>query len=175
MTLPTDLTLDGLTPSRLWAALDDETRDLAAQSLYRGDWDDPAGRQEADAAIATAIRFRPMAVRKLPVDKRVGYLRKTVRPDDALASSLLLALHLDRRSALLESFLDRLGIPQEGGMIDADHDFEPPPADALRDAVAHLRAEFAPEQVEVYLASLVAMEPEVWGGLVEVLTEERAG
>jgi hypothetical protein len=175
MTLPADLALDGLTPSKLWAALDDETRDQAAQSLYRGNWDDPAGRQEADAAIAAAIRFRPMAVRKLPVDKRVGYLRRTVRPDDALASSLLLALHLDRRSALLESFLDRLGIPQEGGMIDPDHDVEPVAADALRDAVAHVRAEFDAAQVEVYLASLVAMEPEVWGGLVGVLNEKPTG
>jgi hypothetical protein len=173
MPLRLDLPLKGLSPAGLWSRLDDATRRDAAHSLYRGEWDDPAGRHEADAAIAAAVRFRPVAVRKLPLEKRIGYLLRAVRPDDSLATSLLLALHLGLRRPLLESFLDRLGIPQESGMIDPDHDVEPPARERLREAVAGLREEFPAPQVDLYLASLLAMEPETWGGLAELLGEER--
>ena len=175
MPLPADLPLDGLNPARLWSELDDATRRDAAHSLYRGEWDDPVGRHEADAAIAAAVRFRPVAVRKLPLEKRIDYLLRAVRPDDSLATSLLLALHLDRRAPLLSCFLDRLGIPQEDGMIDPDHDVEPPARERLLEAVAALRAEFPGPDVELYLVSLLAMEPETWGGLAELLKEDRTG
>ena len=173
MTALRDLPLEGLSPSGIWSTLDDTIRRDAALSLYRGRWDDPSGRQEADAAIAAAIHFRPVAVRKLSLEKRIGYLLKAVRPDDSLATSLLLALHLDRRRPLLGRFLDRLGIPQDDGMIDPDHDLEPPDGERLRGAVAALREEFPAAEVDLYLASLLAMEPETWGGLAGLLGQER--
>jgi len=71
-------------------------------------------------------------------------------------------------------FLDRLGIPQEDGMIDPDHDVESPAPERLREAVAELRGEFPRPEVDLYLASLLAMEPDTWGGLVELLGEESA-
>jgi hypothetical protein len=175
MSILNRLSLNDLDPQHLWAELDAETREQAVRSLYRGEWEDPAGRREADNAIASAVRFRPAAVRKLPLDKRVGYMMRAVRPDDSLVRSLLLALHLDTRRSLLESFLDRLEIPQEGGMIDSDHDLEPPSPERLADAVKHLRSEYPQEQVDVYLASLLAMEPEIWEGLAEVIGETREG
>jgi hypothetical protein len=168
MPSPLDLPLEELSPAGLWSALDEVTRRDAALSLYRGEWNDPAGRQEADAAIAAAVRFRPLAVRKLPLEKRIGYLLKVVRPDDSLATSLLLALHLDRRRPLLKCFLDRLGIPQEDGMIDPDHEVDPPGVERLREAVASLRDGFPDPEVDLYLASLLAMEPDTWGGLTEL-------
>ena len=170
-----DPPLEGLSPSGIWSALDDATRRDAVHSLYRGTWDDPAGRHEADAAIAAAVRFRPQAIRKLPLEKRIGYLVRAVRPDDSLATSLLLALHLDRRRPLLGRFLDRLGIPQEDGMIDPDYDVEPPDVDRLREAAAGLREEFPAAEVDLYLRSLLAMEPETWSGLAELLGEEESG
>lgn len=169
MPLPQDLPLDGLSPAKLWSALDETTRREAAHSLYRGSWDDPAGRHEADSAIAAALRFRPVAVRKLPLERRIDYLLRVVRPDDTLATSLLTALHLDRRRPLLQFFLDRLGIPQEDGMIDPDHDLEPPAPDRLADAVAGLRAEHPGPEADLYLISLLVLDPETWGGLADVL------
>lgn len=175
MPLPRDLPLRGLSPAKLWSALDDTTRHDAALSLYRGERDDPAGRQEADRAIAAAVRFRPVAVKKLPLGKRIDYLLRAVRPDDSLATSLLLALHLDRRKPLLQFFLDRLGIPQEEGMIDPEYEVERPEPVRLVDAVAALRTRFPEPDVELYLASLLAMEPDTWSGLVELLGRERSG
>ena len=101
----------------LWAEMDVETRRLAARCLYASDWDDVAARAEADAAIATALRFRAAAVRRLPLPKRVEYLTRVVRLDDSLATGLLRALHLSERRRMLGAFLDTLGIPQNDGVI----------------------------------------------------------
>ena len=120
MVLLRDLPEEKLTPSHLWAELDPETRKLAAQSVYSDAWEEQSARTEANHAIASALRYREQAVRRLPLEKRVDYLVRAVRPDDSLARSLLLALHLTQRTELLEAFLDSLGVPQSGGVIDDD-------------------------------------------------------
>jgi len=162
------LPLDELEPAMLWAELDDETRRAAAESLYHGARDGGAGRADADRAVAAALRFRPVAVRRLPLGRRVDYLLRAVRADDAMATSLLLALHLERRAPMLEAFLDRLGIPQQAGAIDDDHDLQPPSAESLAAALDALDS-FAREEVEVYLASLIALDHATWGGLIPIL------
>jgi len=75
MSLLEKLDLRQLTPARLWADLDAETKRLAVETVYDGSWEDEASRLEADQAIAATLRYRAQAVRKLPAAKRVGYLR----------------------------------------------------------------------------------------------------
>jgi hypothetical protein len=157
--------LDPLTPSALWSELDADTRLLAAQSLYR----DPSARREADLAIAVALRFREAAVRKLPVQQRLSYLLRAVRADDSLAASLLLALHLAHRRPLLQAFLERLGIPQREGLIDAEYALEPFGKAELAAPVAELFERFPAGEVELYLRSLLALDPGVWSALGELL------
>ncbi len=171
MSILRDLELEHLSPARLWARLDPATRTEAARTLLRSD--DPAQRAEANVAIATRLRFRPAAVQKLPVERRVGYLARAVAADDSLAGSLLLALHLGERRDLLAAFLDRLDIPHENGLIDPDHELGPPSEDALRAAADALDAAFPGDRVDLYLASLVALDPRTWAGLRPVL-ERRA-
>ncbi len=166
MTLLDDISLDNITPARLWSELDPPTRVLAAEALFEGD---PALRGLAHQAIAAALRFRVAGVRKLSVGKRIDYLARVVRPEHELACSLLMALHLGRRQALLRSFLDHLEIPNEDGLIDADHELGPVDAEALAPAVAGLRERFEGAQVDLYLASLLALDPDVWGGLAPLL------
>ena len=156
-----DLTPEKLTSTGVWAAIDPQTRRLAAESLY----EDATARREADGAIASALRFREAKVRQLPVQRRVDYLLRSVHPDDSLASSLLLALHLGHRRPLLGSFLTRLGIPHEDGIIDPDHQLDPPDADQLGEAVGRLYETFPGPEVELYLASLVALDPDSWSDL----------
>ena len=102
MTLLDDVSLDKLTPVRLWSELDGPTRVQAAEALFEGD---PSLRGQAHQAIAAALRFRVAGVRKLSVGKRIDYLARVVRPEHELASSLLMALHLGRRQALLRPAL----------------------------------------------------------------------
>ena len=158
--------LEKLTPSRVWSELDARTKTLAAQSVY-APGEDKTYREEANSAIASALRFRIQAVRKLPVDKRVQYLVRAVHPDDTLASSLLTRLHLGHRTEMLSAFLDALEIPQQDGVIDEAVDLEPLDADRLVTAAAGLREQFPTDEVEIYLATLVAMDPEIWQGLTE--------
>lgn len=169
MTILEQISLDDVTPAELWPKLDEETRREAARSLYQGRRSDGAFRREADLAIAAAIRFREVAVRKLSADKRIDYLLRSVHPDDSLAANLLLALHLEQRCPVLTTFLDRLEIPHEEGMIDGEFDLQPPPPERLAPAIDALYDGFAREQVEVYLASLLALDPETWAGLPEAL------
>ena len=174
MSLLAELPLDDLSPSRLWSSLPVETRMLAGKAIYSPDWEDAQARKEVNLSIAMAIRFREVAVRKLPVDKRAGYLAKAVRPDDGLAATLLLALHLVERKDMLQAFLDKLGIPNDGGLIDEKHDPEPPENETLEAAAAHIYAEFEDDAVDVYLASLLAMDADAWEGLTGIL-QARAG
>ncbi len=169
MELLARLDLNDLTMAVLWSELDEATRLEAAQSLYDSGSPNKAGRGEADNAIAGAIRFRPAAVRQLPVERRIGYLLKNIFPDESLAQTLLLSLHLGRRVALLDRLLTDLGIPHTDGLIEEGHDLRSPAAEALRRAVDRLFEEFPAAQVEVYLACLLAMDAETWGGLVSVI------
>jgi hypothetical protein len=152
----------------LWGSLDRDVRALAARSLYTHAWGDTAPRREADRAIARALRFRETAVKQLPVEKRVDYIARLVSPDESLVTSLLLALHLEARKPMLCAFLDTLGLPHEGGLIDASHDLVPLPADKLEPAAASLYERFPRPEVDLYLASLRTLDPETWGALPPV-------
>ena len=77
------------------------------------------------------------------------------------------------RQKLLVSFLDELQIPNQDGLIAEDHELGPVAAAALEPAVRRLRDQFDGAEVEIYLASLLALDPEVWGGLGELLREDR--
>lgn len=171
MSLLQNLPLDKLTPARLWQALDEPARRLAAGAMYDGD---PDLRREADQALADALRFRPAGVRKLPVDKRVDYFVRRVHPDSSLASTLLTTLHLVHRRPLLGAFLDALDIPNDDGLIPPGHEPEPVAADRLTPAVDDLRGRFDAPDVDLYLATLLALDPHVWAELRPLLAPDRA-
>jgi hypothetical protein len=156
--------LEKITPSRVWSELDPETKLLAAQSIY-APGEQGAPREEANLAIATALRFRVQAVKKLPVEKRIHYLTRAVRPDDSLAATLLTTLHLNHRTEMLGAFLDALEIPQTDGVIDEEHELETIDQHKLDAAVVLLKEQFPADAVDVYLATLVSMDPGIWQGL----------
>jgi hypothetical protein len=157
-----------LTPSRVWSELGPQARVAAARSVYAHPWEDDSMRAEADLAIAAKLRFRLAAVRKLPVARRIDYLAKAVRPDDGLAATLLRALHLAERTELLGAFLDEIGVPHQGGVIDSDHVLDLSDRARLRQAIERLRARFPPSDVDVYLNTLLALDPVSWGPIAEV-------
>ena len=169
MSLTTALDLTTCGPTQLWAALPVETRQSAARALYAHDWGNAPTRREADFAIMQGMHFRETAVRQLPVDRRAGYLARSIRPTDSLASSMLLALHLESRRPMLATFMDALGIPHTDGLIADDHETKAPKAAALEKAVGALRAKFDAADVDLYLACLVVLDRETWGGLAALI------
>jgi hypothetical protein len=169
MSLASRIDLSQCAPSQLWATLEPELRLAAARSLYAHDWGDAPTRREADYAIMHGMRFRESAVRQLPVDKRAQYVARSIRPTDSLAGSMLLALHLEERRAMLAAFLDALSIPHDKGLIADDHDTKPPTASALAKAAKALSQRFPAEDVELYLATLYVLDRTTWAGLAAVL------
>ena len=163
------LDLDHCTPVQLWAALPPEVRLAAARSLYAHDWGGSPTKREADATIMMALRFREAAVRQLPVERRAQYLAKQVRPGDSLASSLLLALHLEARRPMLAAFLDALGIAHENGLIAEEQEPEPPTEAKVAAAAKELNAKFPADDVDLYLAALYVLDRETWKGVRPLL------
>jgi hypothetical protein len=173
MSLLSHIDLGSLSPSALWSAIDDATREEAVRCVYAGG---PGGAKlEADMAIANALRFRPGAVRQLPLERRVRYLLKAVHIDDSLASTILLALHIEGRREILESFLNHLGIPQADGLIDEGYDLQPPDSDALASAAAAIYERFEASKVDLYLVALVALDADTWSSLPDVIAARRDG
>jgi len=169
MELWSSLRTTGLTPTRLWLRLDADTRLLAATALYEHDWEDDPVPTEADLQIAQALKFRPQAIRKLPKADRIKYLAKAVRPDRSLVSSLLLALHLEKRKDVMSTFLDALEVTHEDGLIDEDFEFPEFETEKLSGGVDALLAKHPVEQVDLYLVTLYMMDPKTWQGLIEAM------
>lgn len=169
MSLASRIDLSQCAPSQLWATLDPEVRMTAARALYAHDWGEAPTRREADFTIMQGMRFRESAVRQLSVDKRAQYLARSIRPTDSLAGSMLLALHLENRRAMLCAFLDALKIPHENGLITEDHDMKPPSAATLTQAATALRDRFPADEVDLYLATLYVLDRDTWAGLSTLL------
>ena len=169
MSLASRVDLSECAPSQLWASLEPEVRLAAARSLYAHDWGEAPTRREADFAIMQGMRFRESAVRQLPVDRRAQYVARSIRPTDSLAGSMLLALHLEQRRAMLSAFLDALKIPHADGLIDEDHTMKPPSSASLQKAAKALSERFPPDEVELYLATLYVLDRDTWAGLAPLL------
>ena len=169
MSLASRIDLTQCAPAQLWASLEPEVRLAAARALYSHDWGEAPTRREADFAIIQGMRFRESAVRQLSVDKRASYIARSIRPTDSLAGSMLLALHLEKRRAMLSAFLDALKIPHDNGLIAEDHDMKPPTAATLEKAAKALRDRFPVDEVELYLATLYVLDRVTWAGLEPIL------
>ena len=169
MSLASRIDLTQCAPAQLWASLEPEVRLAAARALYSHDWGEAPTRREADFAIIQGMRFRESAVRQLSVDKRASYVARSIRPTDSLAGSMLLALHLEQRRAMLSAFLDALKIPHDNGLIAEDHDMKPPTAATLEKAAKALRDRFPVDEVELYLATLYVLDRVTWAGLEPIL------
>jgi hypothetical protein len=158
-------------PSQLWKLLTPERRQQAAEAFWR---DDNAAVEQAEAiaAIAMRIKFRIKSAQALPVEKKARHLVALGNVSEMIAARLLVAFHLAHQRPMMASFLDALGIAHEDGLIASD-ELEPPAADTLAHAAGSLGASYPPEDVAIYLSTLVWQDPETWGALADV-PESRA-
>ena len=153
-------------PSVLWKALTPERKQQAAEAFWR---DENAMMEQGEAivAIAMRIKFRVKSVREMPVEKKARHLVALGNMSEMIAARLLVAFHLTHQRPMMASFLDALGIAHEDGLI-ASEDLGAPPAEKLAEAARTLAAAYQPEDVALYLSTLVWQDPETWGALAEV-------
>jgi hypothetical protein len=127
-----------------------------------------------DGEIAKLLKFRPQAIKKLPLEKRAKTARSLLegRERAELCYELFGTYLVQTRKDLVERFLDATGVPHEDGMIEDIDAARPDPA-KLDEAVAALDREFDPEDVTLYLALCCEQWPS--SAELERLWRERSG
>jgi len=153
-------------PSQLWKQLSADRRLQAADAFWR---DDEAANEQAEAIgiIAQRIKFRLKSVISMPVEKKAQYLVGLPAVSEILAARLLVTYHLAHQRSMMGSFLDALGIAHKEGII-ADEEMKPPSPDALKKAAATIAKSYPPDEVSLYLSTLMWQDPETWGALAEL-------
>ena len=162
-------------PSQLWKQLSPERKTQAAEAFWR---DDNAAMEQAEAVatIAQRLKFRPKSAMALPVEKKARYLVTMPNVSELVAARLLVVYHLEHQRPMMGAFLDALGIKHENGLIE-DEGMQAPDAERLKAAAATLAKSYAPEDVALYLSTLLWQDPDTWGGLFkapEVLAAAKA-
>jgi hypothetical protein len=152
-------------PSQLWKRLSPERKLQAADAFWR---DESASVEKAEVVvmIAQRIKFRTKSVLALPREKKAHHLVSLSAVSEIVAARLLVAYHLRHQRPMMVGFLDALGIAHDEGLI-TDEDLQPPAADRLREAAREIATSFPPEEVALYLSTLMWQDPETWAGLAE--------
>src|SRR5688572_4957431 len=153
-------------PSQDWKRLSADRRLAAAEAFWH---DENAGAEQAEviAIIAQRIKFRTKSVIAMPVEKKARHLVALPVVSEAVAARLIVAYHLAHQRPMMGQFLDALGIGHEDGLI-ADEKIEPVSKERLAAAVSTLAASNPPEDVSLYLSTLLWQDPDTWAGLSEV-------
>lgn len=141
-----------------------DQRQRAARAFWSAE--DAADDQlQAVLLIAQQKKFRPKTVVALDLDRKTRHLASLLSLPDQLAARALIVYHLAEQRPMMGAFLDALDIKHENGLIE-DEAVKPDP-EKLGAALGRLSADFPPDDVRLYLKTLVCQDPETWGGLAE--------
>jgi hypothetical protein len=153
-------------PSKLWKDLPADRRLALATAFWQ---DDQGAEQQIEAIVVLARRlnFRTKSLQGLPIERRAKHLAQLADVSDALATRALIAYHFQSQRPMMAAFLDAVGIAHEEGLITAE-EIKPPEPTALAKGVERIRSEFSPEQVDLYIRTLSAIDPDTWGALENV-------
>jgi hypothetical protein len=126
-----------------------------------------------DGEVAKALKFRPQAIKKLPLAKRASHARRILLRDSnaELCYELFGTYLLRGKKELVTGFLDATGVPHEEGML-SDTERTPDPG-KLEAAVSSLDEKFEPEDVTLYLAMCVEQWPQM--PALQGMWQERSG
>ena len=118
-----------------------------------------------DGEVAKSLKFRPIAVKKLPMAQRAKRARMIMEAtgNSELAYELFGAYLLKHKKELVTGFLDKTGVAHEDGMIE-DIEKGVPTKSKIAGAVKELDAAFPEEDVTLYL-SMCAQQ---WAQLPEI-------
>lgn len=115
-----------------------------------------------DGDVAKALKFRPHAIRKLPMDKRAKKARQILLAGGQadLAYELCGGYLLKTHENLMPDFLDATDVPHENGMIEDTSDSKPD-AGKIEAAVKTLDEKYPAEDVTLYLGICAMQWPDV--------------
>jgi hypothetical protein len=160
-----DRDLSNYRPSKLWRRMPLERR-IEAADLFWNDEHSADQQMEAVSSIAAHMKFRARSVLTLAPEKRAKYLAQLPTVSDAIAARALVNYHLERQRPMMGAFLDLAGIAHEDGLI-SEENIPKPDAEKVKAAAKALAEKYPPDDVSLYLATLVSQDPETWDSLIE--------
>ena len=127
-----------------------------------------------DHEVASALKFRPQAIRKLPMAKRAKRARSILvsKGRAELCYELFGTYLIQHHKELVTGFLDATDVKHEDGMLETLETNQPDPK-KIADAVKELDGKHEPDDVTLYLALCAEQWPSVRE--LEELWRERAG
>jgi len=161
---------EGPKVDQIWAALSSSERHEALNAYLASDKSNRASLLAVAATLPALRAFRKQTIQQMPDGRIVEIIARANRLTPGILHDLLLSLHLTGRKAMLQSFLDLLGIPHTDGVIqDGTSVASAARGDRLAAAVSRLREQYPARDVSLYLLTLLAMDAESWGGVRAVL------
>ena len=154
-----------LTPSRLWKRMTADQRARVAHAFW-ADPDATDDQVQAALLIAQQKKFRPKTVIGLDIDRKARHLATLGAIPDQIAARALIVYHLAEQRPMMGTFLDALGIAHENGLIQADE--VKPEADKIAPAASQIAERYAPDDVTLYLNTLLSQDPDTWRALKDV-------
>ena len=96
--------------------------DLAVSVMSGISKDSPQMYKQALLAASASMNARPVYIQKLPFEKQVAAVRRTLSrvAANAVAEEILAIYFLECRKDLLTEWLDLLGLKHEDGILEAD-------------------------------------------------------
>ena len=143
--------------------LDQRTR--AARAFW-ADPDATDDQVQAALLIAQQKKFRPKTVIGLDVDRKAKHLATLGSMPEQIAARALIVYHLAEQRPMMAAFLDALGVAHENGLIQEDE--VKPDAQRIAPAAATIAKQFPPDDVRIYLSTLLSQDPDTWGALRDV-------
>jgi len=130
------------------------------QAIYESLMEQGYGPLDGD--VARALKFRPHAIRKLPIDKRAQKARQLLlaKGQADLAYELCGGYLIRTHEKLMPEFLDAVGVPHEDGMIENTAEALPD-EDKLEPALEELDGKYPAEDVTLYLGICATQWPQV--------------
>jgi hypothetical protein len=123
-------------------------------------------------AVAQARHLRPVFLERQPRPQREAMMISTLSKPalEAVAGGLIRAWLLKKHQAMLEDFLNALGITNEKGVVDN----LPGSMDdtKLKSAIEVLLAKYPPEAVAIYLNAFNDMNEANWANLKNILESD---
>jgi len=115
-----------------------------------------------DGEVAKRLKFRPQAIKKLPMAQRAKHARSILErgAQADLAYELFGSYLMRKNRELITDFLDATGVPHQDGMI-GDTTQDRPDKDKLADAIQQLDGKYPAEDVTLYLSLCAEQWPDV--------------
>lgn len=136
----------------------------------------PVTFQQGLATACSALKIRPVFLKKRPFEKKVGLVRRALSQvaSDDIAEETLAAYFLECRKDLLTGWLDALGIQHEDGTLSEDDPAEPEAKALAKAHRAFLDADADSDRV-LLVRAFAAQAAIHWPGLDALIEADAAG